>query len=44
MFAAYVREVFVQAEGTGLCSFSNKGVQGKNIVRFEGKDYESTLL
>lgn len=45
MFAAYVREVFVQAEGTGLySSFSNKGVQGKNIVRFEGKDYESTLL
>lgn len=45
MFATYVCEVFVQAEGTVFCSsFSNVAVQGKNIVRFEGKEYESILL
>lgn len=45
MFAAYVCEVFVQAEGTVFCSsFSNMGVWGKNVVKFEGKEYESILL
>lgn len=45
MFAAYVCEVFVQAEGAVFCSsFSNMGVWGKNTVRFEGMEYESILL
>lgn len=45
MFAASVCEVFVQAEGTVFCSsFSNMGVQAKNVVKFEGKEYESILF